>query len=136
MPTTIEQTKLIDGVTYTTRPLPASIGLVIMPKMIALFGEPVLKLIFSSTGEEREVLMEDPKVIASILHGMASNAADTDGLLVIRDLFQATKADKVRMGDAEVEADIHTHFDIHFSGRYAHLAAVAMWVAQVNFFGP
>lgn len=131
-----EHIKLIDGITYTTRTLPATTGLVILPKLIALFGEPVLKIMFSTDGEERGALLSDPKIMAAVLHAMASNAADTDGLLVIKDLFRATSADKVKIGTTEVDDSVYTHFDTHFAGRYMHLATVSMWVASCNFAAP
>ncbi len=129
-------TKTIDGVTYTTRTLPASRGLVIMPKLLALFGEPVLKLMFTADADQRVELLQQPKIVAALLHGIATNASETDGLLVVKDLFETTTADKVRIGDAEVEGSILSHFDGHFAGRYAHLAAVALWVATCNFIAP
>lgn len=133
MATIAQHTKLIDGTTYTTRTLPATEGLRILPRLIALFGEPVLKLMFTAEGDERGALLREPKVLAAVLHGMAENASETDGLLAVKDLLKATTADKVRIGEAEVEESIHTHFDTHFAGRYTHLATVAMWVASVNF---
>ena len=135
MTTTIEHTKNIDGILYTTRTLPASDGLRILPKLLALFREPVLKLMFTANEDQRAELLNDPKIQAAILHGMAENAADTDGLLVVRDLLKATKADKVRIGETKVEDSVHTHFDGHFAGRYGHLANVVMWVASINFVG-
>jgi len=134
---TIESTTVIDEITYTTKTLSASAGLVILPKLLALCGESVLKIFFAAGDEEtRAALLAEPRVVAQILHGMATNAAETDGLLVVQDLFINTTADKVRIGETEVEGSIATHFDTHFAGRYAHLAAVAMWVAQTNFIAP
>lgn len=123
----------IDGVTYTTKTLPASAGLVILPKLLSLFGEPVLKLFFVADQAEKEALLKDPQVVASILHNISKNAAEDDGLLVVKDLLVNTSADKVKVGDTDIEAAIPSHFDTHFQGRYGHLFQVAMWVASVNF---
>lgn len=130
------QTKVIDGISYTTTMLPARQGLAILPKLIALFGEPVLKLMFAADADQRAELIRDPKVMASILHSMAASASDGDGLLVIQDLFNATEADKVRIGDTTVSGNVAVHFDDHFAGKYGHLMNVALWVASVNFLGP
>ena len=141
----MQHTKIIEGVSYTTTTLPATRGLLILPRLIALFGEPILKLIFTTSqelgegddaGEAMGELLQDPKVMATILHGMAANAAEDNGLLVIKDLMMSTEADKARMGEAEVQGNVHQHFDTHFAARYTHLAQVAMWVASCNFIGP
>jgi hypothetical protein len=136
MSTITEHTKTIDGITYKTRTLPASKGLVILPKLLALFGEPVLKLMFTADEDQRTELLKEPKILASILHQIAKQAAEDAGLLVIRDLMEGVNADKVKVGDAEIPGEVHTHFDGHFAGRYTHLAAVSMWVASCNFTGP
>lgn len=132
----MEHKTTIDGITYKTHTLPTSRGLVVFPKLLALFGEPVLKLFFVAGGdEERKSLLKQPQVLGSILSRVAENAAENDGLLVLRDLFEKTTADKVKIGDAEVEDSVHAHFDTHFQARYGHLLHVSMWVATVNFTG-
>jgi hypothetical protein len=136
MSTTRTHTKTIDGTIYTTTTLPATDGLRIMPKLVALLGDSLVGLIFATDEKQRDGLMEDPKILAAIVTGIATTAAETDGLMVIKDLLRTTEADRVRIGDAEVPGSVHTHFDLHFAGRYKHLIEVAMWVGQVNFFAP
>ena len=136
MATTNEHTRQIDGVTYTTRTLPASQGLLILPRLMALFGEALIGLMFTTSEDEREHLLSDPKILGAVISQIAKHAAENDGLLVLRDLLGATEADRVRVGDAEVPGSVHTHFDGHFAGRYRHLVEVALWVGTVNFAAP
>jgi hypothetical protein len=136
MATIQNHSKTIDGITYTTRTLPASKGLVILPKLTGLFGEALMGLFFATDEEDREELLQNPQVIAAAITTIAEKAAASDGLLVIRDLLTSTEADLVRVGEAEVPGSVFTHFDGHFSGRYRHLVEVAFWVGSVNFAGP
>lgn len=136
MATLKEHSRDFGGVTYTTKTLPASRGLVIMPKLMSLFGEALVGLFFATSEEDRETLLGDPKVLAAVISSIAEKAAEADGLLVIKDLLAETHADKVRVGDAEVPASVHAHFDHHFAGRYRHLVEVAMWVGSCNFMAP
>jgi hypothetical protein len=127
---------VIDGIGYTTQTLPATKGLVILPKLLALFGEPVLKLFFVADEDQRAELLEDPATVAAILHEVARSAAEDNGLLVVKDLMVSTSSDKCRLSEdaaADIEGSVHTHFDTHFQGRYGHLVQVAMWVASSNF---
>lgn len=136
MATIKEHTRDFSGTTYTTKTLAASRGLVIMPKLMALFGEALVGLFFATSDEDRETLLSDPKVLAAVISSIAEKAAETDGLLVVKDLLIDTHADRVRVGDAEVPASVHAHFDHHFSGRYRHLVEVAIWVGSCNFMAP
>lgn len=136
MATLTESSRTIGGITYTTKTLPASQGLVILPKLLALFGEALVGLFFATEDETRDKLLEDPKVLAAIISSIAEKAAEDNGLLVLKDLMASTTADKVRVGEAEVPASVHAHFDHHFAGRYRHLMEVALWVGQANFFAP
>lgn len=128
----MEHTTTIDNIPYKTTTLLATRGLTILPKLIALFGEPLLKVMFSADEDEKEHMMEEPRVIAAILHGISLNASDGE-LLVLRDLMETTESDQTRMGEAEVPGNIRMHFDTHFAGRYMHLAKVAKWVGSCNF---
>jgi hypothetical protein len=136
MATLKEHSRDFSGVTYTTKTLPASRGLVIMPKLMSLFGEALVGLFFATSDEDREALLGDPKILAAVISSIAEKAAEADGLLVIKDLLADTHADKVRVGDAEVPASVHSHFDHHFAGRYRHLVEVAIWVGSCNFMAP
>jgi hypothetical protein len=140
-----EHIKEIDGITYTTRVLPATQALTLSPRVISLFGGKTLALVLSI--EDPSKLMDDPTVVASLVTTICGNITDDElqqrsagvkvvsPLLTIKDLLAKTKADKVRIGDSEVEGEVAKHFDSHFEGRLGHLLKVAMWVAQVNFGG-
>lgn len=138
MATIREHTNTIDGIVYTTTTLPASDGLRIMPRLVALLGDALVGLIFATDEDQRDGLLEDPKILAAVVTGIATTAAESEvgGLMVIKDLLRTTQADRVAIGDAEVPGSVHTHFDLHFAGRYKHLVEVAMWVGRVNFFAP
>jgi hypothetical protein len=136
MALTKQHTKTIDGITYTTTTLPAAAGLVILPKMMSLFGEALIGLFIATDDDTRESLLEDPKVLAAMLTRVSEKAAEDDGLLVLKDLLVSTEADRVSIGDAEVPGSVHTHFDGHFAGRYRHLFEVALFVGVSNFIAP
>lgn len=141
-------TKTFDGVVYTTTTLPTTNGLKVMVKLIALFGEQGLKVLFNVLGkkdisdEAREEILKSPAVIGQILGAVARSAAEDSedggrGILVVKDLLVATKADRVKIGDAEgKDESVHMHFDTHFQGRLPHLAQVVIWVGWCNFIGP
>ncbi len=133
-----EHTKVIDEVTYTTRTFPASEGLVIYPKLLALFGEEgiafFLEMASGGIGGEdvaEQIFDEAPKV-AKMVASIATNGG-AGGFLIIKSLFTNTKADKLVLGDTVAPGSVDQHFDEHFSANYAHLAKVAFWVAKVNF---
>jgi hypothetical protein len=134
--TTKNHSTVIDGITYTTTTLPASEGLKIMPKLVALLGDSLVGLIFATDEAERDKLLEDPKVLGLLITSIARTAAEDNGLLVLKDLLQATTCKAIQIGDAVAEGALATYFDDHFAGRYKHLVEVAMWVGRVNFFGP
>lgn len=129
-------TKTIDGLAYTTRTLPATQGLVILPKIIALCGEALAGLFIATDDQARRELLQDPAVVGRVIGTIAERAADSDGLLVLRDLLASTECDKIQIGEAEVPGSVAEHFDSHFAGRYQHLVSVALWVAQCNFIAP
>lgn len=128
------KTERFDGVEYTTRTLTTSDGLVLLPKIIALFGEPVLKLIMLNPDDRSEYL-SDKMIMATILHNVAKNAMNGE-LLVLRDLFKQTECAACRIGESEAPGNLAKEFDTHFQGRLAHLVEVAFWVATVNFIDP
>lgn len=136
MSLTKTHTKTIDGVLYTTTTLPAAMGLVILPKLMALFGEALIGLFIATDEEGRDEFLADPKILAAMMTRIAERAAEDDGLLVLKDLMKQTEADRVAIGDTEVPGSVHTHFDGHFAGRYRHLFEVALFVGVSNFAAP
>lgn len=130
-----ERIRKASAVTYTTKLLPASKGLVIVPKLLSLFGEALTALFMTGDGAVPE-LLKNPKIVASIVARLAERAAETNGLRVLQDLMVGVQADKVRIGEAEVPGSVEEHFDTHFAGRFGHMVEVALWVAQENFLEP
>ena len=87
MAITREHTKTIDGIQYITQTLPASDGLKIMPQLVALLGDSLVGLIFATDEKQRDGLLQDPKVLAALITGIATTAAESEvgGLLVLPD---------------------------------------------------
>ena len=128
--------QVIDGKTYSCKTFPASEGLILLPKMLALLGEEVANLVFGLEDTDLETLMDDRKVVSAMLVRISERAAENDGLLILRDLMRYTECDKVRVGDADVRASVHERFDEHFAGEYGHLIRVAVWVGRASFANP
>jgi len=127
---------VIDDKTYFCKTFPASEGLILLPKMLSLLGEEVANLIFGLEDADLDGLLEDAKIVTQMIIRISERAAETDGLLVLRDLMRYTECDKVKVGDAEVRASVHERFDSHFAGDYGHLIRVAVWVGRASFANP
>ncbi len=130
--------KTIDGVTYTATTLPATQGLAIFPRLVALLGEQGVALLFGAGAESFGNMMEDPKVVGALVTHIAKGITNAGGQPtdVLRDIMATCSADKCRMGDTEVQASVFEHFDEHFSGDYMHLLKVVGWIGQINFMKP
>jgi len=133
-----EQSKDIDGILYTTKVLPASDGLSTMARLISMLGDAVVGLFFATDAGERDELMKDNQLIASLMTSVATSAAESEsgGMTVLRDMLKTTKCDKISIGTTEVPGSVYDHFDDHFAARYKHLLEVCMWVGTVNFIKP
>lgn len=129
------QSEVIDGITYTTRTMPATQGLMILPKLVNLVGENGLTLLMATSEDERASLMENKEVVAALITSIADRASD-GGLLVLKELLELTTCNKIKIGDNEVEGSVLENFDDHFAGRYVHLITVAIWVGRVSFGQP
>ena len=136
MGTIKKHTTVLDGKPYTCETFPATEGLVIIPKLLALLGDDVANLIFSTDDAEIAELMGNTKVMAAMLMKISMRVSETDGLLVLRDLLQYTTCDKVQVGEAELTASVYERFDTHFAADYLHLIKVVQWVARASFASP
>lgn len=140
MGTIKEHIKTIDGIEYTTKTLPAMTGLEIMARLGALLGAPLINFLFAERKDddgnvielELSEILDSKEAILMIVASIAKSAA-VSGVDVFKDLLISTEANKVAIGDTEVPASVHTHFDTHFAGRYTHLLTVLVWVGQANF---
>lgn len=126
----------IDGILYTTTTMPAIEGLIIMPKLINLLGETGMTILMATSDEEKDALMENNEVKAALMSSIAERAADSDGLLVVKDLMKHTVCNKIKVGDNFVTDSVWENFDDHFAGRYQHLLDVALWVGRASFAAP
>ncbi len=130
---------VIDDVGYSTVTLPASQGLILLPQLLSMFGEAMVGLFIATDEKQKEKLLEDPKVIGTLVARIAKGAADSEfgGLLILKELLKKTECSDLNIGDAEgVPGSVYKNFDVHFAGKYGHLLRVCMWVAKVNFMQP
>jgi hypothetical protein len=130
----------VGGREYKTTLLTARAGLVMMPKIIALFGREVTTLFLASGDEKAGSLLKNPEVQAAMLDTVGKNAADNDGLLVLHELMRHTtyKATLTHgtTTPVEVDASVYDNFDELFAGDYLVLFTVAMEVARASFVKP
>jgi hypothetical protein len=126
----------VGGREYKTTLLTARAGLVMMPKIIALFGREVTTLFLASGDEKAGALLKNPEVQAAMLDTVGKNAADNDGLLVLHELMRHTTYRATLAGGNEVDASVYECFDELFAGDYLVLFTVAMEVARASFVKP
>lgn len=129
-------TEVIDDISYTTTMLPATQGIIIMPKLIDLLGETAMTLLIATSEQQKDVLLNDDETKAALISSIAERAAEDNGLLIVKELLKHTTCDKIQIGDNFVTGNVHENFDDHFAGRYMHLVNVALWVGRVSFAGP
>lgn len=118
----------IDGLVYTSEKLPARAGLDIGPRVTALLGTGILRLI---VGTDDEGIGADQ--IAAALVSI-SDRAMRDGLVpLVLALLDRTSCGKLRGGG---DGKVVPKFDEHFAGEYGHLLKVCAFVLAHNFRGP
>jgi hypothetical protein len=133
-----KHTTVIGGHEYICETFPASEGLVLLPKLLALLGDDVARLVFSTNDEQKAQIFGSNDLIAGILVKVSERAAENDGLLLVRDCFSRTKCTTGKVGDAVVEIDLGDirRFDAHFAGKYKHLFEVFAWIVRLSFGSP
>lgn len=115
----------IDGLMYTSSKLPASIGLELWPRVMALFGSAVTKAV--ATGDTEDV---GAQALLSVL-----DRAMDDGLLpLVRDLMQRVQCNKLYT--TQQPGAVLSDFDEHFAGEYIHMLKVAAFAVMHNLKGP
>lgn len=126
------------GREYKTTLLPATKGLVLMPKIIVLFGRELTTLMLSTDGSGLGRLLADPEVLANALYTISQNALrnDGEGLLLLHEMMRFTTYKTVLAGGNVVDASVYTDFDLLFSGEYMDLFTVAIHVARASFAKP
>jgi hypothetical protein len=123
----------IDGKLYTTKTLPATEGLVLLPVIVNMLGEKVANLILATDDKQQGQLLADPKIVAAVLMAVAERASKEGGLLSLKDLLRYTECDTIQVGDATVSGSVFDRFDTHFGGEYKHLFSVVWFVIRKNF---
>lgn len=116
----------IDGLMYTSAKLPASIGLELWPRLVALLGSALTRSL--ATGDV------DGIDVSAVFIRVADRAI-RDGLLpLVRDLLQRMQCNKLYTTGApgKVVDDI----DEHFAGEYGHLLRVCAFALAHNLRGP
>ena len=118
----------IDGLMYTSEKLPASRGLDVGPRVTALLGTGILRLI---VGASEDGLGAD-QIAAAIVS--ISDRAMRDGLVpLVLAVLERTSCGKLRGGG---DGKVVPKFDEHFAGEYGHLLKVCAFVLAHNFRGP
>jgi hypothetical protein len=116
----------IDGLVYTSAKFPASVGLNVLPRMGALLGPALAKVL--STGEGGE------DVTGEALLAFADKAM-TDGLSpLVRDLLSRMLCNQ--LATSQDGGPVLSDFDEHFSGEYLHLLKVLFFATMHNFMAP
>lgn len=128
------------GRDYETQLMAASDALRLLPRIMRVFGAPLMQLLSASDGDTEAALAQLGKGSAVITLAREISevcAADPDALLVLRDVLRYTECDQVKLaGGTLVKASVYENFDTHFAGAYGELMAVAVQAAQASFVKP
>ena len=142
-----QKTRTIGDREYTTKPLPARIGLDIYARLVSYAGAEVVALLFALPAEKRDNTLASKGIQSQILHRFCTNAiasaTDKEGnrtqerpMDLLWEMLANTECDKIQLGDTTVPGNVQKHFDEHFKGDYRHLIEVVEFVGEVNFAGP
>jgi hypothetical protein len=115
----------IDGLTYDSTKLPASVGLEILPKVVSLMGSVSTKSLM--LGHLEEV---DPQ---ELLLRVAFQAMQIGLAPLLKDLLASTNVSS--LANTGAHGNCGKAFDSHFSGEYLHLMKVAYFVGCHNLSG-
>jgi hypothetical protein len=124
------------GHEYKTHLMPASESLVVLPKLIVLLGKNNTALLLATPGDKLGKLLEEPEVLAAIFHTISTNAADNNGLLVMREIMRRTTVKVTLASGTAVDASLYEQFDTHFAGRLMEMFEVFIAVARASFTAP
>lgn len=125
----------IDGLMYTSTKLPARVGLELFPRVSALLGAGLLRLVVTQEVEE----LGADRIMAALV--LVSERAMRDGLVpLVLDLLRETQCGTLR-DEMDKEGrpkggPVVPSFDTHFRGEYGHLLAVCAFVLAHNYKGP
>lgn len=129
-----------DGRDYYTTLLPASEALVLLPKLIAAFGDGVTSVLLAvKPGETASAIesLSDPLILGPLLQHIASACANNSGLLILRDVLRHTECAQIKLdGGTILRASVFDNFDHHFAGDLGNMLAVCIKAAQASFAKP
>jgi hypothetical protein len=128
----------VGGREYRTTLLTARAGLVMMPKMIVLFGRDIVGIMLSTSEDQLAKLLADTETLANTLCTISENAlaGDGAGLLLLHEMTRHTTYKATLAGGNEVDASVYEQFDELYSGEYLDLFTVAIRVARASFAKP
>ena len=132
-----EETREIDGITYTTRVFPASEALELAARLARMVDSQSWAAMLEVEVDELGGALSNPVLMLDGIISAAAKVEPAEFPALARALLKRTTADRVQIGASEVAgADLGKAFDEHFAGRLGHLFEVLVWVAQVGFAGP
>jgi len=126
----------VNGRDYTTRLLPASDALVLMPKIVKLMGRQVFMIFMATSETGLAALLADRETLGSIIFTICENAADNDGLLLLREMMRYTTCKQIQLANSQIEASVFDNFDQHFAGDLLDLGTTAIHVGRASFTKP
>lgn len=126
----------VAGRVYTTRLLPASEALVMLPKVVALLGNKIVELLFMSGEDDLATMFARPEVQAGILHNLSERAESKNGLLLLRDLTRHTTLRTTSPDGTEAEIPLLDIYDDHFAGELMAAFHVAINAGRASFTKP
>jgi hypothetical protein len=126
------------GRDYKTTLLSARAGLVLMPKIIVLFGKSITTLLLSTDEKGLNKLLADGETLAAMLHTISTNAleGDGEGLLLLHEMMRHTTYRLTLAEGNVVDGSVYQDFDALFSGEYMDLFTVAIQIARASFAKP
>jgi len=138
MPIDTEHKKDIDGILYTWKAWPGFQAMVNSVKIAKICGKENAAFLLRLVQEDAmDAIMDEPAVLAQLAVRIAEGVDnEPGGIDFLKDLLKGVKADKVRVGDNEIEANVYDNFDWHFTGRLLHMYKVLGTVAFTSFFLP
>lgn len=122
----------IDGLCYSSKKLPMSIGVELAARLTALIGNGVMRALATGQGLD-EVDIEE---IAAAVVGVSERAMK-DGLMpLVRDLLSKMQCGS-RVPDGPIVGSLTPEVaDAHFAGEYPHLIKVLVFSLAHNYRGP
>lgn len=125
---------VIDGISYTAKTFPATVGITLMARLGKLVPRgSIWSEFLAVTPEQLPKLFANPLLALDGLLLAARSNPPEDFADLLKDLLATTTCENVN--ETGVPGDLVAAFDVHFAGRYDHLWKVVVWAARVSFTG-